>query len=62
MTRVARLVAFAAVVTGLSACSSPVEPGNVKCDPRRQDCTNVNYVNPNVNYVNPNVNYVNPNV
>jgi hypothetical protein len=62
MNRTIRLVAFAAIVTGLGACSSPMAPSARKCDPKRPGCTNIDYVNPNVDYVNPNVNYVNPNV
>jgi putative hemolysin len=58
MTRIARFAAFTAMVVGLAACSSPVEPPT----PKGFVNPNVNFVNPNVNFVNPNVNFVNPNV
>ncbi|MCC6319277.1 MAG: hypothetical protein IT361_16510 [Gemmatimonadaceae bacterium] len=57
MTRVARFVAFAAVVVGFTACSNPTAPASSKqCNPKAGSaCTNVDFVNPNVDFVNPNV-------
>jgi hypothetical protein len=56
MTRVARFVAFVAVVIGLSACANPMAPNAGKCSPKPgSPCVNVDFVNPNVDFVNPNV-------
>jgi hypothetical protein len=57
MNRVARFVAFAAVVVGFSACANPTAPASSKqCNPKAGSaCTNVDFVNPNVDFVNPNV-------